>query len=217
MTTPTTSLISFDHTTVEDAPFRWHHVLDTFRPADAAELRGTFPRDGFRMVSRTGVDKSYAMYYRRLHPMDGGEAPPEPALPDPWRHFVAEVTGPAYRAAVAALTGLPIETASIEVNLWRYGASCWLDPHVDKPEKIVTHVLYFNESWPTGRGGDLLLLGSSSEGDVVRRVAPAANSGVLLVRGDRSWHAVERVRDGEALERLSAQVVFHQAAQEITA
>jgi len=208
-----TPLVSFDHTTTEDEPFRWHHVLDTFLPADAATLRETFPRDGFRMVTRTGLDKSYAMHHRLLHPLDGDDD--TLPLPEPWRRFVAGVTSPAYRAAVAELTGLPLETATVEVNLWRYGHSCWLDPHVDKPEKLVTHVLYFNESWPADRGGELLLLGSPSVDDVVRRVVPAVNTGVLLLRGDDSWHAVERVRDGEAgLERLSAQVVFNRGDRE---
>ncbi|MEW9518214.1 2OG-Fe(II) oxygenase [Streptomyces tubercidicus] len=201
-------LVSFDRTTAEDAPFRWYHVHDTFAPAEARALRDTFPRDGLRMVTRTGTDKSYAMYHRRLHPVDDGEAGAA-GLAGPWRRLVAEVTGPAYRAAVAGLTGLPVGDAPVEVNVWRYGGSCWLDPHVDKPEKLVTHVLYFNEAWPTGRGGDLLLLGSSSGDDVVRRVAPVANTGVLLVRGEESWHAVERVREeAGGPERLSAQVVF---------
>ncbi|MFF0447660.1 2OG-Fe(II) oxygenase family protein [Streptomyces sp. NPDC004609] len=204
-----TSMVSLDRTTVEDDPFRWYHVTDTFRPEEAAALRETFPSEGFRMVTRTGMDKSYAMHHRLLHPLDGTDG--VTSLPGPWRDFVAEVTAPGYREAVAALTGLPLDEAHVEVNLWRYGRSCWLDPHVDKPEKLVTHVLYFNASWPEDRGGDLLLLGSSSVDDVVRRVVPAANTGVLLVRGDQSWHAVDRVRDCESgLERLSAQVVFHQ-------
>ncbi|MGW2026500.1 2OG-Fe(II) oxygenase [Streptomyces decoyicus] len=204
-----TPLVSFDRTTAEDDPFRWYHVQDTFAPADARALRETFPRDGLRMVTRTGMAKSYAMYHRQLHPVDDGQTDIA-GLAAPWRRLVAEVTGQAYRAAVAGLTGLPVGDAPVEVNVWRYGASCWLDPHVDKPEKLVTHVLYFNEAWPAGRGGDLLLLGSSSGDDVVRRVAPVANTGVLLVRGEDSWHAVERVCDeAGGLERLSAQVVFH--------
>ncbi|MER5717414.1 2OG-Fe(II) oxygenase [Streptomyces sp. NPDC002132] len=206
-----TPLVSFGRTTAEDAPFRWYHVRDTFAPADAEALRETFPRDGFRMVARTGMDKSYAMYHRPLHSVGDGEADLV-GLAEPWRRFVAEVTGPAYRAAVAGLTDLPVEDAPVEVNVWRYGASCWLDPHVDKPEKLVTHVLYFNHAWPAGRGGDLLLLGSSSGDDVVRRVTPVANTGVLLVRGEHSWHAVERVSGGtDGPERLSAQVIFHRA------
>lgn len=202
-------LVSFARSSAEDVPFRWYHVRDTFAAADAAALRRTFPGDGFRKVTRTGTDKSYTMHHRSLHPgaEDDGSVS---ELAEPWRRFVDEVTGAAYREAVAELTGLPLATAPVEVNVWRYGSSCWLDPHIDKPEKLVTHVLYFNESWPTGRGGDLLLLGSSSGDDVVRRIAPLANTGVLLVRGESSWHAVERIREGAVgPERLSAQVIFH--------
>ncbi|QXJ25706.1 2OG-Fe(II) oxygenase [Actinomadura graeca] len=203
-----TPMVSLEHITHEDTPFRWYHARNTFGQADLDALLKTFPHDGLRMVTRSGLDKSYAMYHRQLHPLDGtGESAAE--LAEPWRRFVTEVTGPAYRAAVARLTGLPIDDGPVEVNVWRYGRSCWLAPHVDKPEKLVTHILYFNEAWPSEQGGDLLLLGSSSEADVVRRIPPVANTGVLLPRGEDSWHAVERVHDAATgLERLSAQVIF---------
>jgi SM-20-related protein len=200
--------VSFADTSAEHDPFPWFHVRETFTAERAAQLRASFPQDGFEMVARDGQDKSYAMYHRLLHPDgDGGTSGLEPV----WKEFVEYVTGPEYRAEVARLTGLELGSASVEVNVWRYAHNCWLAPHVDKPAKLVTHVLYFNDDWPQDRGGDLLLLGSAGQDDVRRRVAPVANSGVLLVRGDRSWHAVERVQPGPApVERLSAQVVFHE-------
>ena len=40
------------------------------------------------------------------------------------------------------------------------GKAAWLGPHVDLPDKIVTHVLYFNSEWNPEEGGCLAILGS---------------------------------------------------------
>ncbi|MFE7277014.1 2OG-Fe(II) oxygenase [Streptomyces sp. NPDC057623] len=191
----------------EHTPFPYHHLPETFPEDTAARLRATFPDTGFTKVSGHDPDKTYTMWTRPLHPAP--EAPGE-ELPAPWRAFVREVTGPGYRAGLAALTGLPVESCPVEVNLWRYPPDCWLDPHVDKPGKLVTHVFYFNEPWPETWGGNLLLLGSQDPRDVVRRIPPLHNSSVVLVRGDSSWHAVESALPGNpGAVRLSAQVIFH--------
>lgn len=208
-----TTMLSLTGAVSYDAPFRWHHTPGVFPAGTLAELQRSFPEDGFADTSSTRRDKSYTMRVRRLHPAVAGE---RDRTPPPWQRFTEYVTGAAYRRDLAALTGVPLERARVEVNLWRYGRGCWLDPHVDKPEKLVTHVLYLTPHWPAGQGGDLLLLGSPSEDDVVHRVPPLGGSGVVLVRSERSWHAVARVRgdagpgDGHG-DRLSAQVVFHTA------
>ncbi|MFM9449319.1 2OG-Fe(II) oxygenase [Streptomyces acidiscabies] len=188
----------------ETVPFPYHHLPETFPAEAAARLRETFPKDGFTKVTGHDPDKTYTMWTRPLHPEPAGE------LPQPWQGFVREVTGARYRAGLAALTGMPVESCPVEVNLWRYPPDCWLDPHVDKPGKLVTHVFYFNEPWSESWGGNLLLLGSRDVHDVVRRVAPLHNSSVVLVRGETSWHAVENARpQNPGAVRLSAQVIFH--------
>ncbi|MFJ9623203.1 2OG-Fe(II) oxygenase [Streptomyces sp. NPDC101181] len=206
----TDHLVLLDRAQAEYAPFPYHHLPETFSEADAERLRETFPVSSFTKVSGDDPDKTYAMWTRRLHP-----APdvPDDELAAPWRAFVREVTGPDYRAGLAALTGLPLESCPVEVNLWRYPPDCWLDPHVDKPGKIVTHVFYFNDPWPETWGGNLLLLGSQAPQDVARRITPLHNASVVLVRGETSWHAVESALPGNpGAVRLSAQVIFHRPA-----
>ncbi|GGM48723.1 hypothetical protein GCM10012275_19590 [Longimycelium tulufanense] len=203
----TAGFVSLANAKPESVPFPWYDVPDPFPSAVATQLRDVFPRDGFARVSRSAPDKSYDMWVRTLHPEADGTASDIPGL---WRDFVDYVVGDQYRDALSALTGFPLRSAPVEVNLWRYGAGCWLDPHVDKPEKLVTHIIYFNEDWLPEDGGHLVLLGSADASDVVRRVTPACNTGVILPRAGNSWHAVERAEG--ARERLSAQVIFYHDA-----
>ncbi|MFJ9378731.1 2OG-Fe(II) oxygenase family protein [Streptomyces sp. NPDC101455] len=197
----------------EQDPFPHHHLSETFTSHHAERLRETFPTTGFRRVIGHDPDKTYTMWTRPLHP-----APDRPAdqLPAPWGTFVREVTGPVYRREMAGVTGLDLDACRIEVNLWRYPPDCWLDPHVDKETKLVTQVFYFNEPWPVVWGGNLLLLGSQDPDDVVRRIPPLHNSSVVLVRGEGSWHAVESaLPENPGAMRLSAQVIFHRADQDL--
>ncbi|AUG78264.1 2OG-Fe(II) oxygenase superfamily protein [Kitasatospora sp. MMS16-BH015] len=187
-------------------PFDYYHLDETFEPAQAERLRASFPEAGFTKVSSADPQKTYTMWTRVLHPADESEAT---ELPEPWREFLAEVTGPAYRAQLSELTGIDLAESPVEVNLWRYPHDCWLDPHVDKESKLVTQVFYFNRPWPEEWGGNLLLLGSGAVTDVARRVAPADNTSVVLVRSGNSWHAVEKAGPANpGAARLSAQVIF---------
>lgn len=199
----TTDLVRFTSATRREDPFRWYHVTETLSPEWAELLLKTFPEDGFTRVGRSGGEKSYTMRVRKLHPGPAGD------LPGPWEEFLAHVVGSAYRENVRRLTGIALEGLRIEVNLWRYDQDSWLDPHVDKENKVVTQVFYFNRDWPADGGGDLLLLGSSSVDDVRERVAPELGASVVLVRGENSWHAVAKGGRPGGGERLSAQVVFH--------
>jgi SM-20-related protein len=187
-------------------PFPWYHLAGTFGPELAGTLLGTFPVDGFTTVSRPFGEKSYEMSVRRLSPAGPEEAAD---LCGAWAALLAYVTSGSFADTVAAVVDLPLSGADVEVNLWRYSAGCWLAPHVDKPEKVVTVLCYLNPDWPTDHGGELLLLRSPAPQDVACRVRPLLDTGVILVRSDHSWHAVDPVRDPDGhLERRSLQIVF---------
>jgi Rps23 Pro-64 3,4-dihydroxylase Tpa1-like proline 4-hydroxylase len=115
---------------------------------------------------------------------------------------LAEVlSSPDYRRAVAALTGTPLDGADLTLDVWEYRSGDWLAPHVDKPEKLVTHIFYFTERWAIGDGGRLLILSSSDASDVARALAPRIGCSTLLVRSETSWHAVEQPVPGAAHRR----------------
>jgi len=189
-----------------DEPFTWFRLSGPFA-FDPGVLADRFPATGFTAVQAEG-DKSYSMNVRPL--LDRSERYLGADLDQAWRRFVEGVTTRQFRDLVARTTGHAVSESQVEVNLWEYGPDCWLSPHVDKPDKVVTIIYYLNPQWPAGNGGNLLILASSRPDDVVQRVRPVHGTGVILVRSDQSWHAVERVRDSEAAAvRRSVQIIFY--------
>ena len=78
---------------------------------------------------------------------------------------------------------------------------------MDLREKLVTHVLYFNQKWNREDGGCLGILRSPDPADVAHEIVPVAGNSAVLVRSERSWHAVARVRGG--IDRRAVNVIFH--------
>src|SRR5947209_4695305 len=113
-------------------PFDYYHLDETFPPEQAELLRASFPETGFTRVSSADPQKTYTMWTRVLHPAaqpggpqpDSAELPGSDELPQVWGEFLAEVTGPDYRARLAELTGIDLAGSPVEVNLWRYPHDC---------------------------------------------------------------------------------------------
>ena len=80
---------------------------------------------------------------------------------------------------------------------------------VDLAEKLVTHVLYFNEAWNPDDGGCLEVLNSSNPSDVAATILPVVGNSALVVRSDQSWHSVWRVTKSCRTSRRSINVIFH--------
>src|SRR5437868_438995 len=125
-----------------------------------------------------------------------------------WAELAADVISPAYRASMSRLTGLELIQAPIEVNIFHYGPGAWLGPHVDLKDKIVTHIFYFNDDWNEGDGGCLMILRSGNMTDCAAQVPPLVGNSAVLVRSERSWHAVSHVREGCRRSRRSMTVTF---------
>jgi Rps23 Pro-64 3,4-dihydroxylase Tpa1-like proline 4-hydroxylase len=96
----------------------------------------------------------------------------------------------------------------MEVNAFHYGPGCSLGAHRDLPEKIVTHVLYFNHSWNPQDGGCLRILRSSDVCDAAAEVLPITGNSAVIVRSETSWHAVSHVVNNAASSRRSVTVTF---------
>ena len=126
-----------------------------------------------------------------------------------WRELAYDLLSPAYRQAMSRLTGRDLAEAPLEVNVIHYGPRCWLGPHVDLKEKIVSHILYFNQSWNREDGGYLEVLGSKDPSAVIAETMPLVGHSAVLVRSDNSWHPVARVADACRLSRRSLNVIFH--------
>ena len=190
-------------------PFRWAKIDLLFAPADARELVASFPTDHFKPVKGYDGEKGYEYESRSLVHMGAAEASNAERLSPSWRRLTADLLSSEYRAAVARLTGVDLGGLPMEANVFHYGPNAWLGPHVDLPDKRVTHVLYFNEAWPSDDGGCLTILRSADMADVETSIAPLVGTSAVLVRSERSWHAVSRVRNGCRTSRRSVVVTFY--------
>lgn len=184
-------------------PYRWLGTAPgQLYPQQAAEeLAACFPTEAYvRRDSGTRTDgKRYRNYSRRLAGPDGGD--PE-GLPRLWRLLLTDLLDPRYRRDVARVLDQPVADA-VEVRLVRHAQGDWLGPHTDRPDKIFSHIFYFNPGWRASWGGCLQILGSSDPTDIVDQVVPRLGASALLARADNSWHQVSAVAAEPVPERAS--------------
>ena len=139
-----------------------------------------------------------------------GRTPAAPTgLDRRWRALADELAGPAYRTAMSRLTGIDLAELDLEVNAFSYAPGAYQDPHPDLPEKVVTHVLWFNDAWASRDGGCLRILRSADPDDIARELTPDLGWSAVFVRSDRSWHCVTPVADGTRARSPSVVATFH--------
>lgn len=206
---PLLDLTALRATALRSAPWRWGVVPNMFRHGLDSLVAG-FPATGFTLFERTDDEKPYLMSGRPLirrgerGPASGGD------LATMWARLAEELGAPGYVRALGAACGRDLGGLPMEATFWRYDADCWLAPHPDKPEKVVSHVFYFNPRWDPAWGGVLRILRSATMSDIASEVPPVAGTSVIIERCERSWHAVTGVTSADALPRRSLQVVFYQ-------
>jgi len=197
------------HCKLENEPYQWAVIGDLFSPGDAADLAASYPRDHFKTLSARGGEKDYDYDARNLIGMGADTASYPEELSDAWRGFANDLLSPEYRSTLSLLIGRDLTDAPLEVNVFHFGPGASLGPHPDLPDKIVTHVFYFNSSWNKGDGGCLGILRSPDAADIVEEVAPIVGNSAVIVRSDNSWHAVSPVVRDSPISRRSVTVTFY--------
>jgi Rps23 Pro-64 3,4-dihydroxylase Tpa1-like proline 4-hydroxylase len=194
---------------LESAPYRWAAIDQLFNRADAERLARSFPSDHYKLVSGYGGEKDYEYEARALIPMGAGTISNPLELSEAWRSLAEDFLSPSYRKAVSELTGCDLSTALLEVNVFHYGPGASLGAHSDLPDKIVTHVLYFNESWDPKNGGCLSILSAKDPTAVVAEIPPIVRNSAVVVRSADSWHAVSPVAKNCHASRRSLTATFY--------
>lgn len=195
--------------TLATEPYEWAFIGALFSPEHAAALVASFPRDNFKTVKGYDNEKGYEYEARALIGM-GSDVPAHVGgLSLAWRLLACDLLSPAYKAALSRLVRRDLSSLPMEVNVFHYGPSAWLGPHVDLKDKLVTHVFYFNASWDEGDGGCLNVLRSSNMSDAAAIIAPIVGNSAVLVRSEKSWHAVSPVAGNCRHSRLSMTVTFY--------
>ena len=194
---------------LETRPYDWAEIGDLFSPTDALALATAFPRDHFKTVVGYDGEKDYEYEARALIRMGAGVVSYPGQLSEAWLSLAHDLLSQAYRTAIQSLTGCDLTAAPMEVNVFHYGPGARLGPHADLKDKTVTHVLYFNESWDRDDGGCLTILRSADSADIAAEIVPIVGNSAVLVRSDKSWHAVSRVVNGCPRSRRSLTVTFY--------
>lgn len=206
---PVLDLGAIAATEMQTSPYRWNLVGPLFTPETAQRLARTFPLDGAELRDGTDGRRSWRYQVRCLLPM-GRSTPVRPHALDPvWRRFAEELAGPDYRSVLSQVTGVDLGPLHLEANLFSYGAGAFQEPHQDLPEKVVTHVMWFNEDWERTHGGCLRILRSKDPDDVAHELLPSLGWSALFVRSPSSWHSVTPVSDTAPVERRALVATFH--------
>ena len=194
---------------LRDQPFAWAEIGNLYSPADATALASSFPGDNFKTIEAYGGEKSYFYEARALIGMGADSISNPEQLSDAWLELANDLLSDTYRKVMSSLTGLDLNTGQMEVNVFHYGPGAHLGPHRDLPEKIATHVFYFNNEWKLEDGGCLAILNSSDPTHVAAQVLPIVGNSAAFIRSEHSWHEATRVRHGCKQSRRSMTVTFY--------
>jgi len=189
--------------------YDWAFANGIFSARNARSLVATYPSDHYKTVKGYDGEKGYEYEARPLIHLGATSISFPDKLSDSWRQLAMDLLSSKYREALTALTGRDLMTVPMEAYVCHFGDGAWLGPHLDLKEKIVTHVLYFNEDWDVKNGGCLNILGSSNVLDCIAQVPPNVGNSSVLVRSNNSWHSVSKVADYCTVSRKSMNVIFY--------
>lgn len=186
----------------ETHPYPWVYFTSGQFLIESAErdLARRFPTEGYQRLDRS--DRTTGKTYRNFsRPIAGPEGMADVSDFSPlWRRLIEALLAPEYRDAMAHLLGQPVAGA-IELRLVRHGSGDWLEPHVDGPDKLFSHLIYFTAEWQDAWGGRLELLASADPASVIHRITPRLGASVALARSEQAWHSVSVVDEGRPERR----------------
>ncbi len=190
-------------------PYRWGHVGPLASASALERLARTVPLATAEVRSDSDGRRSWSYRVRCLVAMGDRRAWRPQELDPAWRALAGELASDAYRASLGRLTGVDLTDLALEVNVFSYPQGGYQEPHPDLPEKVVTHVLWFNEGWDASHGGCLRILNSGDEQDVAHELLPELGWSAVFVRSDRSWHSITAVTEAAPVDRRAVVATFH--------
>jgi SM-20-related protein len=102
--------------------------------------------------------------------------------------FIAELEGPAMRAAFARKFGIDLSNRPTMVTVRGQARAADGRIHTDTPSKLITVLIYMNDAWEAPGGRLRLLRSSDNLDDVVAEVPPAAGTLLAFRVTPHSWH-----------------------------
>lgn len=102
--------------------------------------------------------------------------------------FLRELEGAAFRDAIAAKLGIDLAGRPTMVTVRGQAGARDGGIHADSKTKLVTVLIYMNESWEAPGGRLRLLRSSDNLDDMVAEVPPDAGTLLAFLVTPRSWH-----------------------------
>lgn len=201
---------------LQTTPFPWASYEGAFKWLPSPN---SFPTNGFarhsqqRILEAIGKKESDAWFQHNVETrplLELGESRPHEqiGLNDVWLSVAEDLVSPEYRECISDVTGRDVRNLKMQAHFWRYKAGSFFQPHVDKPHKIVTHLIYLTAGWTSEMGGCFRVLSSGAPEDVFTEIPPTAGRSILLRRADNAWHSVSPIPRATAHDRLTLQVWF---------
>lgn len=188
-------------------PFSWCRIPQFFSEESARYLSSSFPDQYFRdSVSAAG---HYQLSDRSV--IDEGKMENISDFTPAWKELMEDLLSRDYSQAISTLFGIDLSGTQLKVRLCKYKADCWMLPHTDRVDRVITQIIYLTEGWDEQWGGNLLLLRSDDETDVAGIIPPAFNSSILFMRSDQSWHSVQGVDKSASGTRNTILIQFIRA------
>ena len=118
--------------------------------------------------------------------------------------FLEELQSPAFAQRLGARFGVDLEETPATITVRRYAQATDGNIHTDSWTKIITVLVYFNESWPHETGQLRLLRSATDIEDYAAEVTPLSGTLIAFRRSDHSFHG-HKPFEGE---RLMLQMSF---------
>lgn len=196
------------NTIFNQQPYAYAKISSVFNEGWYQQLCNEYPTADFNHCETLGKEKSYSMYMRQLFDTRCDDQPDFSSLSMTWQQMLSELVSPAYIDTMSQHVGRDLHQCDIEVNCWRYLNGCWLSPHTDKEEKVVSQLFYFNEHWDRAWGGGFRVLNSNNNEDLHDEIFPKVDTSIILIRSDKSWHSVAPLTCPDTVSRKLLQIIF---------
>ena len=211
------------------APFPWHNLRGFLTPEGFRALYDEFPplelfeyHNGIqRAYGQRPHNRYYLAYESSIY--HAGDAPQSGVvrheqLPSAWRRFMDELeTSEEYHAFAHRVLDVPAFSTRYAWHVGSQGSE--VSPHLDAPEKLGTHILYFNtsEEWDAAWGGATLVLGGKQTAAMNPDFTDFAtrdearitdNHSFLFKNTPHSWHGATALACPEGSYRRLFNVIF---------
>lgn len=229
MLTTVSTMINFQSiltTAIQKVPYNWALIENMLSPEACLELSASFPQEEFWLSQGEGYKYFWGKMLARESDIpimlkssddrwrqrvaEGRMTSELGHLSQIWQQLIKEIWTDAYRTAMSKISGLDLKDCLMDVGFRRYATGHGHYPHTDEPQKVLTHLLFFNRQWSKDWGGYLRILNNAHPESTFQDILPLSHSSVVIMRSDRSWHTVTPVTCPVTECRLAVRVAFFQ-------